>query len=54
MNGKVNKHLISNGTLLDIGILKENLNLVSLKYNNIEYDLTNKILELKHTTIEKL
>jgi hypothetical protein len=54
VNGKVNKHLISNGTLLDIGILKGNLNLVSLKYNNIEYDLTNKILELKHTTIEKL
>lgn len=51
VNGKVSKYLVSNGTLLNIGVLKENLNTISLMYNNVEYDLTSLILEIKHTRI---
>lgn len=53
INNKVKKYSISSGTLLNIDVLKENLNFISLKYNNIEYDLTSLTLQIKHSLISK-
>ena len=54
VNGKQNQHLIEEGTILDLDIKKSQMDHVSFIYQEQKYDLTNKILGLKHTIVEKL
>jgi hypothetical protein len=54
VNGKQNQHLIEEGTILDLNIKKSQMDHVSFIYQEQKYDLTNKILGLKHTIVEKL
>lgn len=43
--------IISKETLFDTGFLKKDINFLSLEYNNQVYDLTKKLIDLKHTKV---
>jgi hypothetical protein len=51
INNKITKFKIENGKFINLGIKKSNMEIVSFKYNNKTYNLTEQILKLKYTRI---
>ena len=51
VNENSQTHVISNGTLFNTKFLKKDINHLSLEYNNKTYNLTERLLDLKHTRV---
>jgi hypothetical protein len=45
---------VNGNSLIDLGFKKENIKNVSLTYNGVEYDITEKIKKVKHNTLKAL
>lgn len=52
VNGILNKFLVSNGTVFNTKVLKNNLKSISIGYKEVTYDLLDTVKEIKHTIIE--
>jgi|TARA_R110001606_G_C15384505_1_gene650832 hypothetical protein len=54
INNQIKETIIEEGTVVDLGIKKSQVQDISFIYKDQTYDLTDKISKLKHTIIEKL
>jgi hypothetical protein len=45
---------VSGNALIDLGVDKKNIPKVSIRYNNIDYDITKTIEKIKHSTLKVL